>query len=493
MDKRQTVIESIQKLISLGVSDEEIIENLYDVGIEKGDAVSLISEAKGGVKTVEEEADSLQENQQESVSTEPSPVQKPKRVFDKEVNSLTMNEQIVDQISMDKQKKPVVEKETRAVPLVEKKPVVVVREKKEPIGKKPQEIYVEKDSVEEDEDEFEDKVKSNLSSSGKSVVERTFNEKPSEVVVQKSFSKGNESRQNIGFDSSPDFEELWKKGIVVAVNAKLSEMKRLKSDIDSEIQQKVDESMRKELYQFKVLLDSQKELIISSNREALEQKQKEISFIIDAKIAELKQYNKQLSDTMARLDAEKKQQEISIQQINQALEEAKRTKAQLIVEVNSEMIKTKSQAQEFVDNASRHLDEMDAKINKTLELERNIAEGLVEQAEQKIEQLAISRADELIASLEVELNRIQTVSKKISPESLEQKINVLDQFKKDFLNSMQENLTQINVAIDEINKRSIDAERELDEKTLAIDAKLEELTKFEKKFIDKMEKSVKKK
>ena len=42
MDKRVTVIESIQKLLNLGVSDKEIIENLADVGIEERDALALM-------------------------------------------------------------------------------------------------------------------------------------------------------------------------------------------------------------------------------------------------------------------------------------------------------------------------------------------------------------------------------------------------------------------------------------------------------------------
>jgi hypothetical protein len=44
-----------------------------------------------------------------------------------------------------------------------------------------------------------------------------------------------------------------------------------------------------------------------------------------------------------------------------------------------------------------------------------------------------------------------------------------------------------------VNKRSAVADKELKEKSLAIDAKLEELTKFEKEFTDKMEKLMKKK
>ncbi|MCX6803665.1 MAG: hypothetical protein NTY48_03785, partial [Candidatus Diapherotrites archaeon] len=294
-------------------------------------------------------------------------------------------------------------------------------------------------------------------------------------------------------ESNTEWEELWKKGIVTAVNAKLAEIKIIKESIDSELGQKVDEAVRKELYQFKVLMDSQKDLLISTNKEALEDKQKEIAFIIDSKIAELRQYNKQLGDNLAVIDASKRQQEYALSQISLALDEARKTKSQLVIEVNSEMIKSKSGAQAFLDSASNQLAQMDERISKTLELEKNIAEGMLVAAEQKIETLTIQRADELIGALQVELNKLQAVSKSVSPEVLEQKIAVLEEFKKQFLNSMQENLTQINSAIIDLNNRNAAAEKALAEKSLAIDAKLEELTKFEKNFVSLLDKAVNKK
>jgi hypothetical protein len=506
MDKHETVIDSIQKLISLGVSDQEIADNLSDVGIGKQEALSLIQQAKS------------KKNGSSEASEEPSKVSFAASF--KESESEAMDDQIVKQIPLAKKSVP----QPQIQPKAEEKKAPV----KEDIAEK---IMADVASGEDDGEDIEDSVNKELSSVGKKndldsvdddilelqkAAEVKINQaqakpvsqppqpqpqaKPQPQIQAKSpfsipsvdFSVNEKTySKTIPSDASPDFEELWKKGIVVAVNAKLAEMKRLKENVDSDVQQKVDEAVRKELYQFKILQDSQKELMISSNKEALEQKQKEIVFIIDTKIAELKQYNKQLSDTLANLESAKMQQAYVLQQINQTLEEAKKTKAQLVVEMNAEMIKSKSQAQAFIDNSTAHLNQMDERINKTLELEKNIAEGMLTQAEQKIEQLAIQRADELIANMEVELNRLQSISKKISPEMLDQKIQVLDEFKKQFLTSMQQNLAQINAAIDELNQKNIIAEKTLQEKSLAIDAKLEELTKFEKEFTEKFMKKSK--
>ena len=80
--------------------------------------------------------------------------------------------------------------------------------------------------------------------------------KPNEMVKE---GGSIESVSKIGFStSSESVEELWKKGIVVAVNTKLAEMKQLKEDVDLKIDQSVDEAVRKELHQMKVLMDSQR-------------------------------------------------------------------------------------------------------------------------------------------------------------------------------------------------------------------------------------------
>ncbi|MFA5931341.1 MAG: hypothetical protein WC821_03435 [archaeon] len=552
MDKRETVIESIQKLLALGVADSEIAENLYDVGIAKEEARDLILSAKN--PPILKENSALAAIQQNTQSV------KQNDLFEEAPSKLSMNDQIINQLPIDKK--------AEVQPVAKK--VVSSAEESNNIADKIMLDVSQQDGNEEEGEDIEDEVEKTLNAVNKYQSQQQVNQNqqnnnqpsqsqknqsaltpeqkaidqrlvlqksiaalkaqnnqvpnsqnvsqsqqvaPSQVSQQNQFQSQQSQFQqksfsqipNVGFpvnsannqnpfstrpsvsmDSSPDFEELWKKGIVVAVNAKLAEMKHLNEDISAQIQDRVDEAVRKELYQFKILQDSQKELMISSNREALDQKQKEIVFIIDSKIMEIKQHNKQLSETLSAIESSRKQQEMALTQISQALDDAKKVKSQMIVEMNSEMIKTKSQAQAFIDNATTHLNQMDERINKTLELEKNIAEGMLAQAEQKIENLTIQKADDLIANMEVELNRLQTISKKISPEMLEQKISVLEEFKKQFLTSMQQNLTQINSAIDELNQKNILAERTLQEKTLAIDAKIEELSKFEKSFTEKI-------
>ena len=553
MDKRQLVIESIKKLLSLNVSDSEIMENLSDVGLSKEEAIELIKEAKeintSSIKKEDVQQENIVNENQTNFKTKSSS----KEVFDDTVKKLSMNDQVISQIPfVKKNHKGVSTQELESTQESSEKMVGDVANQSLKInGNEIKETSVLSEGTKTNSDnakkddllnkkpvssassegviDFEESSKRVLDSvnqsSSKEIDAKSLPNKNdfSSINLDNSYPKksasinfsenksnleksSDKSSINFGIKNNQEeyseksfyskndfvkpstgFEELWKKGIVVAVNTKLAEMKQLKEEVDLKINQSVDEALRKELYQMKVLMDSQKELLISSNKEVLEQKQKEITFIIDSKIAELKQYNKHLLENLKLMDEIKKQQQESIIGIKSALEDAKKTKAQLLIEVNSEMIKTKSQAQAFLDSASNQLNQMDVRVNKTLELEKNIAEGMLSQAEQKIEQIAITRADELIGKLEVELNKLQATNKRISPELLDDKIKTLEKFRVEFIDNMQKSLSQINSSIEELNKKNEFAQKTLEEKTLAIDAKMEELTKFEKQFTQIME------
>ncbi|MDD4251099.1 MAG: hypothetical protein PHX27_02815, partial [Candidatus ainarchaeum sp.] len=306
----------------------------------------------------------------------------------------------------------------------------------------------------------------------------------SKFVNNSEFSKTNSNERN----SNDSIEELWKKGIVVAVNSRLDEMKKIKNDIDGLIALKVEDAVKKETGKFKILLESQKDLMMASNREALNQKQREISFIIDSKIAEIKKESTNLNNIIFQIESSKQQQQEMLIEIKKNLDDAKKTKAQLIIEVNSELIKSKSQAQKFIDDAKTQLESLDNRINKTLEFEKNIAQGLLHEAEIKIENLAIQKADELLEELELKLNKLKSIEKDINLDGLGQKIKILDQFKKEFLNNMDDNLQKINQAIEKINIQNELVSKEIGEKTIIIDAKIDELTKFEKSIANYFEK-----
>jgi len=489
-NKRAEVIVSIKKLISLGVSDEEIINNLAEVGLNKEEAIKLIKLAKG-------------ENEENKSS---------KEVFDETTKKLSIGEQITNQLGLEKnlEKKDSPKEQVNASSDTKKISFPIPKTVPSSFPKATG-VLKEKDSLPKNNgEEFGLKVKSKQETPKPIVPEKKVVE-PEEKIIPKSENvsvKLPEKKdlpkqfptkvQTKTIDSklssaqSQDIGALWKKGIVVAVNTKLDEMRKLKDEVDSSISRKVDSAVKKETKQLKVLLDSQKALAVSSNKEALEQKQKEITLIIDGKIKEIRNQANELTKNIASAGNAKQEQEKHLTEIKQVLEDAKKMKSQLLVEMNSELVKSQSKAQEFIDKADIRLKEMDERVNKTLALEKNVAEGLLQETEQKIEQLTIAKADELINELQIEVNKLKSIEKNIDLEGIEQKVKMLEQFKKEFVNSIEESLAKINETINTLNKKNELADNALKEKTLAIDAKIEELTKFEKEFTDKLDKLLEK-
>lgn len=536
--KQNEVVESIKKLITLGVSDSEIIQNLKEVGLSEEDSKRLIDIARGDSSVLNEKKvivdDSKGLDFKEQIASQAKIVKDDsdnlKKEENEDIEKLEPNE--ID-FGKEEEKEKMEEKvETEKV----EKNNIGIRENNKDLNNKDENLSSsennlvqssktnESDSKKEkslkDELDFDKTIKSKLNelnNKTKASIDfkkelrdelakldnqrkaNEFNESTKSELVKEVFPKSSlqntnsqdtkvVSEEKLKSINSLDLEQMWKKGIVIAINTKLNEMKKLKEEIEGLMDEKVSNALKKETKQFRVLLESQKDLIVSSNKEVLEQKQKEISFIIDSKINDIKKQAKELSDYVGIMEQSKEDQQKLLEEIKKTLDDSKKLKSQLIVEMNSELIKSKSKAQEFIDKAEFQIKEMDDRINKSLELEKNIAEGLVEEAEQKIEKMTLQKADDLIDKLEIKLNNLSSLEKNINIEEIQTKISLLDQFKKEFLNSMEENINKLNEAIEQVNIKNSDVQKELDEKKLVIDAKLEELTKFEKTFTDKLEK-----
>jgi hypothetical protein len=507
-NKKDHVLELIRRSLSLSIPENEIIATLVEANLAKEDAIKLLAEAKNNSKQIESEIKPISQMSDLSIGDQISKQLGLETTINNQTKkSVSQNDDAGDSNNFGlkiKSKENIEKKglfskfrkkEVEDLSSENKQNDLLNSSSKINLGGSDNINYdVDNDSSEsalmdglkketnEQENNLNDVEKSGVEKN--KIKEISSTKREFDEIVNKMSSK------TMPDVKDKNFEELWKKGIVVAVNTKLSEMKKLKDEIDSLLNQKVDDAIKKETKQFRVLIDSQKNLIISSNKEALEQKQKEITFIIDSKISELKKQSSNLSSYVEIIEKSKQEQKQALDEIQQTLASAKKTKSQLLIEMNSELIKSKSSAQETIDKAQKKIDELESRINKTLEFEKNIAEGMLQDAEQKIERLTIDKADNLLEELEIELNKLKTIEKNINIDSVEQKIRVLDEFKKEFLNSMESNLEKINSAIEQLNEKNEQVSKELEEKSLAIDAKIEELTKFEKLFTDNLEKLI---
>ena len=355
-ERKEILAESVRKLVSLNLADEEIIENLKDVGIAEAEAKMLIIEAKTGIK------------------------KEPKTGLAGADTPIT----------------------------AEKAPTVTSGTNDETAN---QEDYNElMEGFEEPKQE--------TTASTKEPEENTM------------------AKYQAQIDSSPslpssDITKLWEKGVLATVDSKLSEMEKLKEEIDTVIDAKVSQSLEKEVKKIEVLMDSQRNLITNKVDSTLETKSQQIETMIDTKIAELKNVNIVAQETLKMLSAQKTVNQNLFAEIDGKIKEFEQLKQKSLSELNTEIMKSQTQVELFINESQEKRDSLDKRINRTLELEAKITEGLMDDARQKIDKMAVIKGDALEAKINGEMIKFSKIAAKVNPDMIQEKVAELYKAKQD--------------------------------------------------------------
>src|SRR3989344_2119826 len=209
--------------------------------------------------------------------------------------------------------------------------------------------------------------------------EKTAQEEALEETAPKEESEGSKKSEAV-------LAGLWKKGILTTVSQNLAEMKKIRADIESALNKRASAIAKKEVDKVKAFFDAQRTLILESVDSRLEQKTKQLDKMLDDKIRELKEVSKEIKADSAKLEKLRGTQKDGLRQVAETLEGLEEAKNSLVSEMNSELIKSKSAVEEFLEKSQKKLDEIDARINETLQLESSIVEGLVRDADAKIDE-----------------------------------------------------------------------------------------------------------
>lgn len=368
LSKKQLLVKSIRELLALNVSNEEITLNLKEVGVKGDEARRLIGEAM----------------QDEKPAEKTMPVEK---------------------IKFIEKEKPV-EKE---------KPAETKSEEKENRNRRQRTLEAKAEKIEAERE----KATEELASEIVEPVEETISpdDLATEITVEKKPKKILEPKTDLGYIldqikasakqpteifpkpfveakvvSAPlvadlQVSELWEKGILATINNRLSEMKELKEEIDSALDKKVAEANKREMAKIKVLLDSQRLLLVSKVDSELEVKAKGFAEMIELKLREMKEINKEISEEIEKFKQAENRNKVNEQALSEKLAEVDQIKKTILSSLNTELIKTRSESREISEKMDKKLEEMDDRINKTLQLENQIVEGLMKETEKKMAEM----------------------------------------------------------------------------------------------------------
>ncbi len=461
VERRELLRESIAKLLSLGVSDREILTNLRDVGLTDSEARSLLEETKKG-KSVQRRVGNSSES----------------RDFSKE-----------DDLSS------------------------AISEAKQELGETPKELSVA---------EAEKEPAVSFGSFGSS--------KP---ALDASSAKGN----SFGGEGKTDVLELWEKGIMATVNSKLSEMESLKADIEGVIGKKIEKGLAKEIAKIDAVFEGQRTLGAQRINEALEKKSGEVADLIDQKILQLNKSNDLGKEWFSKLDSQRKESEKILLEMNSRLEEISKLKSRIGQDIDFEFEKYKQKVEKFLSESEDKRKETVQRINRSLELEAKIVEGLMNDAKQKIDSLALKKSLELEQSLiarfdaqkaeldkkikeledvkqkvdsfiakkssaiekdlsvrfdaqkaemDMKINKLEELEGKIDIETIRTTMEELGTFRKQFAAQIKRNVDSFNSAKKELTELISQRELLIDKQLDILRLKIKELDLFEEEFASKV-------
>lgn len=262
-----------------------------------------------------------------------------------------------------------------------------------------------------------------------------------------------------------DLSKLWEKGIIVAVDERLNEMKKIKEDIEAVIDKKIKKAMDKEAKKIEVLFESRKILLINKINAELEKKGEEVKEIIATQLEEIKKLNQATQKDLSKVEAKQVLVKDLYKKVSDSLSETKETRVSLTKEVGASLKEAKEK-----------IAALDERVSRTLELESKITEGMVSEAKSRMEEMIEAKIAGLEEKLTEKIIKAKAPKGKIAPAELEPKVNAL------------------------IEKRMKEFEKKLEAKLKEIDAKIKDLKEFESSLqkevsslISAMEKELKKK
>jgi len=198
---------------------------------------------------------------------------------------------------------------------------------------------------------------------------------------------------------------LWQEGVLTTVNQKLDDIETREKEIDKNIEQKVQAITENEIKKMKIILDSQRTLLISKVNTTLDQQVKGITTKLEETLRNMQEINKQ---TQIKLDELNKQKEKILEIQDNLLAQMDefnkvRDKTQEFVEEMKGTIE--KEANEIESQYDSKLKDVDTKLNSAISLSTKILDGLVSATRKKVDSYYDAKADELITQMREKINK----------------------------------------------------------------------------------------
>ncbi|MFH1391633.1 MAG: hypothetical protein ABIH20_04950 [Candidatus Diapherotrites archaeon] len=274
--------------------------------------------------------------------------------------------------------------------------------------------------------------------------------------------------------SGDDISKLWEKGIMATVDSKLGQMERIQKELDDVLDKKIKEKIAIETKKFETVLNAQRELTNNKIETHLEEKSNEIKKVIESRANHLEDLSIKVQEKVAKVQAEKKFNSELLNDINEKITGLNSVKSQMISDTNTAIIGAESKFNEFMEESIQKRDDMEARVNRTLQLESKITEGLLEDAKQKIDGLKLEKQEELSERIQRELVEFEEMAAKVDPQSINERLVKMKELEGHLLNRQKEIDSLVDARFTDYNKELIAFKKEVKQ---IEDSNLDELKK----------------
>jgi len=290
--------------------------------------------------------------------------------------------------------------------------------------------------------------------------------------------------------------DVWQQGILTLINQKLDDINEKTKKLDNMIEERVQSITSAETKKMKVMLDSQRALLIAKINMSLENKSKEIETKTNNQLQLIQEINKETQEKLKDLEkGTDKLQELETSVTNMLGEFTKmRDNSKEIIDQMTNDFKT--QFDKLLKEYQNKFNDVDLKLNSALNLATKIIESLVNSTKKKLDNYYDEKAETAIKGLKEKLetelssSKVDEILKKLEKKEAEL-TNVLDEKISSALENID--LQKYDKSILDLNKRLAELNKRINLKSGSGD-KIEELEDFKEqyaKLIVKVQKDIK--
>lgn len=275
-----------------------------------------------------------------------------------------------------------------------------------------------------------------------SKTDEIYNTVYDEIQKEESAQKAPTQTQTIAkpqsYMSDKSISELWEKGILATVNSKLSEIQKIKDQIDSVIEDKVNVLVDKEVKKIGIVMESQNALLNNKIDVHLDHKAGEIKKVIEARAIQMEDLHSKVQSLVVKAQGEKRFNQELLNSLNEKVDGLDAIKTQMISDTNRSLIEMQSEYAEFLDKAKKQQEEMEGRLNRALQLESKITEGLLEDAKDKIQSIKLDKENELSKRIEDKIIELDEMTKDVDPEGINSRLARMKEMENELVKKQKE-------------------------------------------------------